>query len=404
MNKFPSSPGPTLNPTSLPEEAVPLARPIHYPDMGWNLDFEVERRLPREGEILVAAGQRVEGDTLIARTSLPGRPRLFNLAGHFNTGPEEISRLLVKEVGQEVAEGEVIARPKGFFGIQFKAPFSGVIAGFDPATGYLNLSPAPTPFSLDAYVQGHVTEIIPGFGAKIGLRAGYIRGAFGLGGEQHGVLRALATDPGEPVLPGQIEARANSLILLGGSFITTEALRRAVETKVRGIICGSIQEAELNKFLEYRQRTTFYRVGSHNGRFPADLSPVSCPFTLVITEGFGEHPMAAPIFELLLGQEDHLLSLNGTTRLGPGGRRPEIIIPIKLASEVAKPPVSLDPAQQAPRTGSIVRLTNPGYLGMVGKIRSLPTSRRGGQPSGMVEVEVNESRVFVPLTNLEILQ
>ncbi|MEI6045531.1 MAG: hypothetical protein WCS37_14375 [Chloroflexota bacterium] len=384
-----------------------VAQPKHYPALAWNIDFEIERRLPQLGEVLVTQGQRVDSDTVVARTLVPGRPRLFNLTEFFEVEPREVSRLLLKKVNEPANQGDVIAQRKGFLSKQFKAPFDAILSAFDAATGYLSLTPTPKPFNLDAYVRGTITATIPNSGVKIELKAGYAKGAFGFGDEQHGVLKVLTNDPSEPMDPAQIEARASYFILLGGSHVRAETLRRAVEMKVRGIICGSIREEELTKFLEYRQRDSFYKVGSHGWRFPADLSGQDSPLTLVITEGFGQRPMASPLFELLLSHDGQGLSINGSTKLRHGQQHSEIIVPVSTPGEAGHAGSSLNLIDQVPRPGSIVRLTNHSYLGSVGFVRILPPPRRGvipGQVEHLAEVEVNGSRLILPFADLEVLQ
>jgi hypothetical protein len=386
--------------------AVPAVR--HYPVLAWNIEYSVERKLPQPGEVMVAPGQRVESDSIVARTLMPGRPELFNLTEFFEDEPTQVAKLLVKKVNEQARQGEAVAVRKGLFGKQFKAPYDAIISAFDPATGYLSLTPAPTPFNLDAYIRGTVTATIPGYGVRIDVRASFIRGAFGFGGEKHGVLRVLTTDPNEPIDPAQIEARASHFILLGGSFVRAEALRKAVEMKVRGIICGSIREEELTKFLEYRQRETFYRVGSYGWRFPADINGSESPLTLIVTEGFGQRPMASSTFEMLLAHDGLGLSMNGTSRLRRGWQRPEIILPVSTPGEAGHASTSLNPVDQLPRSGSIVRITNPSYLGAVGMVHTVPPSRRGARPGQLERIaEVvlpNGTRLMLPFADLEVLQ
>jgi len=380
--------------------------PKYYPPLAWNIDFEIERRLPQGGEIVVAPGQRVESDTIVARTLLPGRPRLFNLIEIFEAPSRDIAKYLAKPINSQVNQGEVVAQRKGLVGKQFKAPFDGIISSFDPATGYLSLTPVPTSFNLEAYVRGLVTATIPGYAVKIELKAGYVRAAFGFGGEKHGVLRLLTTDPNEPLDPAQIDARASYFILLGGSHVRAEALRRAVEMKVRGIICGSIREEELTKFLEYRRRETFYRVGSRGWRFPADVGGQDSSLTLIVTEGLGQRAMAGPVFEMLLAHEGQSLSIDGRTHLRRGSQHPEIIVPVMTQGEAGRASTSLNPADHLPRTGSAVRLTNPSYLGSVGRVHSLLPSRRGaspGQLERLAEVDLNGTRLILPFADLEVL-
>ena len=376
------------------------------PALAQNVTLRVERRLPALGEVTVAPGQRVDGDSVLARTLLPGRPRVYNLAELLAVPPRELNKLLKKPVGSRLAKNEVLAASKGLRGRQFRVPFDSNLAVVDDETGYISLTPQPEPYNLEAFVRGQVAEVIPSYGAVVQLQAGYARGAFGFGGERHGVLRVLATKPTEPINPAMIDPRMTFFILLGGSYITAEALKRAVELKVRGIITGSIREEELTKFLEYRQRAAFYQVGQHAWRFPADLSGQDSPLTLVVTEGFGLRPMASRLFEMLLGHDGEELSINGTTRLRRGWQRPEIIMPVLTSLEAKRPATGLSAADQLPKPGSTVRLINPTYLGAVGQVVSLPPSRRGvhpGQLDRLAEVEVTGKRLVLPFADIEVL-
>ena len=46
-----------------------------------------ERRLPLKGEVLVSVGDEVKGDTIVARTELPGDVQPLNLAGLLGVAP-----------------------------------------------------------------------------------------------------------------------------------------------------------------------------------------------------------------------------------------------------------------------------------------------------------------------------
>ncbi len=403
-----ASPGSIIKQAQVSGSGVRAAAGNQYlPVLAQNVTLRVERRLPSLGEVVVAPGQRVDSDSILGRTLLPGRPRVYNLAEIMEVSPRDMTRLIKKPVGSTFAKNEVVAARKGFGSLQFKAPFEAILSIADSATGYISLTPQPEPYNLEAYVRGQVADIIPSYGATIQLQASYARGAFGFGGERYGVLRVLATKPTDAIDPAAIDPRTTFFILLGGSFITAEVLRRAVELKVRGIITGSIREEELTKFLEYRQREAFYRVGQHAWRFPADLSGQDSPLTLVVTEGFGMRPMASRLFEMLLGHDGEELSIDGTTRLRRGWQRPEIVMPVVTSREISQLSTKLGAADHLPKPGSTVRLINPTYLGAMGQVISLPPSRRGvspGQLDRLAEVEVSGKRLVLPFADIEVIE
>ena len=251
----------------------------YLPAMAQNLTLKVTRRLPTAGDVVAGVGHKVESDTIIATTRISAQPTIFNLAEYFDVTPKEAVKFLQTDVQDNFKKDDIIAARKGLVGRrQLRAPFDGMVSALDENGGYISLTPRAQPYSLEAYVRGMVVEVIQNYGVSIQLQAGYARGAFGFGRERHGVLRVLSANPAEPLDPASIDARATNFILLGGSYVTADSLRRAVELKARGIIAGSIHEEELTKFLEYRRRTQFYRVGSNNWRFPADSDQPGQPF------------------------------------------------------------------------------------------------------------------------------
>src|SRR4051812_50084986 len=70
----------------------------------------IERRLPYAGEVIVRQGQRVEPEEVVARAFMPGIPQIVNMARALQIAPALVERAMVREVGNKVAQGEVLAR------------------------------------------------------------------------------------------------------------------------------------------------------------------------------------------------------------------------------------------------------------------------------------------------------
>jgi hypothetical protein len=75
------------------------------------------RRLPIAGEVLVAAGARVEPRTPVARAELPGRVFPLNLANLLHVAPGEVPRCLRVRVGESFGKGRLLAASGGLFGM-----------------------------------------------------------------------------------------------------------------------------------------------------------------------------------------------------------------------------------------------------------------------------------------------
>jgi hypothetical protein len=331
----------------------------------------IERRLPHPGEVLVRAGQRVEPDEVIARAYLPGTPQIVNLARALMIAPSLVERAMVREVGNKVGQGEVLARTGRIGGRVCLAPVSGIIVAVDSETGYVTIAPDPLTYEMQATVRGLVMEVTPGQGVRIETPAAQVYGAFGLGQERSGVLQLLVTDPSEPILPEKVDARSANAIIIGGSGITAAALRRAVQKEVYGVIVGGIDEAELRAFLGWASVGN-WRPGNGTWQLPAAGLGQSFDLTLVVTEGFGTRPMSSPLFELLAQHDRKEALIEGVTRLRGPMQRPRVVIP--LSSRTAG--IDLEPPRPALRPGATVRLLDSQHLGQVGRVRFVSSAPR----------------------------
>jgi hypothetical protein len=330
---------------------------------------QIERRLPHPGEVLVRAGQRVEPDDIVARAYVPGTPRIVNLARELMIAPQRVERAMRREVGNKVAQGEVLASTGRLGGRTCLAPVGGEIAAVNSETGYVTIIPDPEQTELHANVRGIVMDVLPYTGVRIETPAAQVFGVFGMGRERSGVLRLLVTDPSEPVGPEHVDPRSAYAIIIGGSGITAAALQRAVREQVRGVIVGSIDEAELRAFAGMNAPAE-WRAGVRSWRVPG-VQPTD-ELTLVVTEGFGGQPMASPLFELLASHDRQEALIDGQTQLQGPLRRPRVVIPLSARSTG----IQLEPPRLALRPGATVRLLDHEHLGQVGRIRSLSSAPR----------------------------
>ena len=342
----------------------------------------IERRLPYPGAVVVRIGQRVEPDEVVAWAYVPGTPQIVNLARALMVAPSRIERAMRREVGNKVAQGEVLASTGVLGGRRCLAPVGGVIAAVDGETGYVTIVPDPVHLELQATVRGVVMDVLPNEGVRIETPAAQVYGVFGMGQERAGVLRLLVTDPSEPILPEMVDARSAYAIVIGGSGITAAALRRAAPEQVRGVIVGGIDEAELRAFAGLESPAE-WRAGVRSWRVPA-ASPKD-QLTLVVTEGFGARPMSPPLFELLAMHDRQEALVEGQTQLAGPLRRPRVVIP--LSPRTAG--IQLEPPQPAIRPGALVRLLDHDHMGQVGRVRSVSAAPRR-LPSSRVRVATVE--------------
>lgn len=116
-------------------------------------------RLPKEGEILVTESQAVSVGDLLAKGE---NPQLVSLevSRLFKVKPQQVKKLLIKKIGEEVKAGEVVAQKKSFFSkSSLKSPISGILEKMDEERGTLFIKGGEEGFALKAKVSGKVKEV-----------------------------------------------------------------------------------------------------------------------------------------------------------------------------------------------------------------------------------------------------
>ncbi len=362
----------------------------------------IERRLPHPGKVLVRVGQRVEPEDVVASCYIPGTPQIVNLSRALMIAPSKIERAMRLELGNKVAQGEVLARSGRFGGRTCLAPVSGEIAAVDTETGYVTIVPDSTHYEFQASVRGIVMEEMPFEGVRIETPAAQVFGAFGFGEERSGVLRLLVTDPSEPILPEMLDARSAYAIVIGGSSITAAALRRAAQGNVRGVIVGGIDEAELRAFLGWSSMAA-WRPGIRPWQMPVVALGQEQGLTLVVTEGFGINPMSAPLFDLLTSHDRQEAFIEGATSLRGPLHRPRVVVPLSSRT----PGLQVEAPRPILRPEAVVRLLDHDHLGQIARVRSIPALPRRLASRGRVQaVDVlleDGTTVTVPRTAVEVL-
>ncbi len=357
------------------------------------------RRLPIPGEVLVKEKDKVEADTIVARTFIPGAVQVVGISGPLGIDIWETSKYALKKVGEEVKKDEPVAAVREFFGIIKRfayAPCSGTVEIVSDVTGQMLIRESPVPLEIDAYIPGEAVEIMPKEGAAIETPAAFIQGIFGVGGERKGELMIVAKNPEEALTDKQLGPECKGKIVVGGARITYEALQRAIQLGVKGIVAGGISDYDLTRFLGFK-------IGV------AITGQEDIPVTLIITEGFGEMTMSSKTFSLFKEFDGKPVSINGATQIRAGVLRPEIVIP---RSEVGKEELScFDDTiflEKGLLPGTQVRIIREPYFGALGVVSELPVQLQTIETESDVRVLVVDlvdgRKVVVPRANVEIIE
>lgn len=335
-----------------------------------------QRVLPKQGEILVGVGSRVESKHIVGRTNLPGGFRIVAVARLLEVPTSEVETYLEVRLGDTVHQGDVIARRGGLLGRSVKSPIDGVVTA--RGGGRVLIEAQPAPFELHAYIPGTVIHVEENRSVMIETSGALIQGSWGSGGESTGVLRGVGMRANDRLRARAIDASCHGAVLFAGVTQDREALQRAGDVEALGIVTGGLS-SELIPYVE------------------------QLPFPVVVTESIGDVSMVSAIFDLLKSNEGEEASISGQLISRWSAARPEIIIakPDKRAA------VDEKGLKGGIRVGTKVRIVRAPLLGTVGKVVGLPRYARRiqtGARARCADVDIGQDEpVSVPVVNLEVL-
>ncbi len=332
--------------------------------------IEIERRLPRAGEVLVAEGELVESFQLVAKATEQPRFGIVNVARELHLPPKKVKPALKVKVGEQVTAGTILAA-RGMLGERVsRAPFDGTITGY--GHGRLLLEAPPVEVQLTALAPGRVARVWPEEGITVQTYGAFMQGVWGNNQEGYGVLQLAVRTPHQPLRARRLDASMQGAIVVGGAGLDAEALAQATEMQISGLIVGGISPQLLPK-----------------------LAVVNFP--ILITEGIGETPISSAVFTLLrdLAGRETVLSAHWSARWTA---RPYVAVPMPAESgRVVEPESPL-------MIGSQVRALRAPLLGKTGVIAELPANKieleTGARLAGAY-VDFDGEVDFVPFPNLE---
>jgi len=355
-----------------------------------------ERKLPLWGDVLVNKGDRVKAEDVVARALLPGPVHPKNLAGELGIPPSELKNALIVKKGESIKKGQVIARARVFFGlfkVEATSPIDGYLEDFSEITGQVILRENPIPVEVLAYLDGVVEEVIPREGVIIRTVAALVQGIFGVGGEKIGTLKVAVDSPYEILKSDRINENLKGAIVVGGRTADIEAINKAAEVGIKALVLGSIDDGVLRGFVGYDIGVAI--TGNEN-----------VPFTLIITEGFGDLPMAERTFNLFKKFEGLKASANGATQIRAGVQRPEVIIFRKDVDPFEEVEDKLERGHLD--IGTTVRIIRDPYFGEIGTVIDLPNEPIVIETESKVrvlKVRLMDGReVVIPRANVELIE
>jgi len=176
------------------------------------------------------------------------------------------------------------------------------------------------------------------------------------------------------------------------SFLAMLAGRITVQPGA--IVIGGFDDQDLREFLGYDLGVAI--TGSEEKGI-----------TLVVTEGFGEIPMAGRTFELLKACEGRKVSVSGATQIRAGVLHPEIICP-RLEADLKSSASEASSGEAGLTVGCQIRIIRQPFFGRLGIVTSLPPEPTALETEAKVRVlEVDfggGERAFLPRANVERIE
>jgi len=322
----------------------------------------------------VKVGQDVSETDVIAHCEVSAGRRLIKISSALGVGGREARKYLLRNEGDRIYEGEIIARKKSLFGItntEVKAPIDGQIVSIDDV-GDLMVKFMPKPVRMIAAAQGQIKEISEDR-ITISTIATIVKAVAALGKEMEGTISILAGAE-DFILPSLIKAEDRGKILVGGAAIQRASLEKAVTLGVSGIITGGMDKRD------------FDNLGASGESLIAVL----------VVEGFGNLPLGNDILEFLKKKEG----------------RPALIVPqeksliLPESDSLSAKEVVFTPWRQL-KIGDKVRFYKEEGHGLLGEVKEILGEQilNSGILAEAVKVKLESGEeIPLPAANLEVIE
>ena len=162
-----------------------------------------ERALPIPGRVLVRQGRKVDPRDIIAEAALTPEHLLLDVPRSLGVSAKQAQSFIQREVGDEIAEGDLIAGPVGITRRVLRAPVSGRISII--RRGKILLEVETLPHELRSGMAGVVKDLISERGAVIETIGALIQGVWGNGRMDFGLMQNMLDAPDERLRSDQLD-------------------------------------------------------------------------------------------------------------------------------------------------------------------------------------------------------
>jgi hypothetical protein len=157
-----------------------------------------------------------------------------------------------------------------------------------------------------------VTSVDPG-AIEITGEGRRIPGLWGMGGEAFGVLRVAVKGPKDHLSVLDLSEMNSDEVIVAGAYAELEALQKAAEVGVKGVIVGGADHKDLS--ILAKQDLAVAITGKEKS-----------PYSIILTGGFGPAAMDSDLIAFLKDFQGRWVFMDASTQIRAGVTRPEVII------------------------------------------------------------------------------
>lgn len=339
------------------------------------VNIQRTRKLPFPGQVLVKEGDRVHPDDVVAEADISNGVRVLNLSQALDLEAEKAEACVVRELGDELQEGDVIAQSEGVISRLVRAPANGCL--MDISCGRVVLTTQKVTHQVRAGMLGQVSEVIPEYGAVIQTRGSLIKGVWGNGKVGEGILTILEDHQEGSLEAAALEDVENGQLLAAGVCLREDVLLMAAARGAAGMILIYLAPELIPPAMEL-------------------------PIPLIVLGGFCVGQPDQQTLEVLKAAAGKAACVNACEVDWLENQRPEVIVPLEDGESEEELGY-----QEEIAIGGIVRILSGEYKGRVGKVTACEDTQKEFESglellSAVIQLEDGES-VSVPRQNLLIL-
>jgi hypothetical protein len=338
-------------------------------------DIQRVRRLNLPGEVLVHEGQQVYPEDVVAEAVMPAKVVMVEIASSLGVDIIATKDLLVREPGEYLYEGDMIAQISGTLPRLVRSPVDGRFAGLHQGKAVFEVGHRT--IQVQAGMMGVVQSVLPEYGAVLSTRGLLLQGVWGNGAVGMGDLRMIKASWSRPLGAAMLAEVGQGELIAAGSCDDAEVLAKLAAMGSAGLILGLLAPGLIQT-----------------------ARVLSIP--IIAVQGFGLGQSDLSLLDLLKPHSGAPVSLNACEADHLTGGRPEAII-----SMDAEAGARVLGVREALQVGQRVRVFSEPAWGLTGEVSALPeglTLFESGvqQPAAVIKLN-NGEEMTVPRQNLVII-